>query len=282
MALGGDMWSAYEYLANYLGDSLSDTDMVAAGDGPGSFWNVLYESLYLGATTSKTIDASTDCRCRSTSWLTTLSQWDTRIDQIQWVEDFGKLNLQWRHHYTDREYQKANNDYVVLAVPLPQLRKMRLPKLGTTTSNAIQNVEFGGACKHFENPIFGRQTNTDINGIGTIHYSSYCLNSTGPATILGSYTSGNTVESWSSMPEMEHAHYIVDAMVEIHGEVACEQWTDTLLEERRVQGRRLDQSDLRAAPALHPGVFQTPQQRLGLIDGAKSAVDKWMGRWIDV
>jgi len=69
-------------------------------------------------------------------------------------------------------------------------------------------------------PIFGGcSTTTDIPGIGTICYPSYNLNSTGPASILASYIStGEWGTRWLSATEVEHVRYVLDAMVEIHGE----------------------------------------------------------------
>lgn len=81
--------------------------------------------------------------------------------------------------------------------------------------------------EHYENPIYGScSTNTDIPGIGSICYPSYNINGTGPATMLGSYISGSEWGArWVSVPEAEHVQYVLDAMIEIHGDVAREQYT---------------------------------------------------------
>lgn len=110
------------------------------------------------------------------------------------------------------------------------------PALPSTIRSAIDNMPFTAACKvaleyktrfweHFGAPIFGGQTSTDIPGIGSINYPSYCLNCTGPASLLASYASGDWANTWVGVPEEEHVQYVVDAMAEIHGEVAREQWT---------------------------------------------------------
>lgn len=81
--------------------------------------------------------------------------------------------------------------------------------------------------EHFANPIFGScSTVTDIPGLGSVCYPSYNLNGTGPATLLASYVSGQPRGvDWISVPEDQHVRYVLDAMVEIHGEVAREEYT---------------------------------------------------------
>jgi monoamine oxidase len=105
-------------------------------------------------------------------------------------------------------------------------------------TNAINSVIYGSACKvaleyrsrfweKFDNPIYGScDTTTDIPGIGSVCYPSYNINGTGPASLLASYsvTRPNGVE-WAGVPEEQHVQYVVDAMVEIHGEVAREEYT---------------------------------------------------------
>lgn len=176
------------------------------------------------------------------------------IERIQWLEDRQKVNLQWRANYTIPVFQNATFDYAILSIPPPQLKKLRLPSqychhdaacirqpnikpaLPSTIRSAIDSLPFVAACKvaleyktrfweHFETPIFGGQTSTDIPGIGSINYPSYCLNCSGPASLLASYASQDWADTWVGVPEEEHVHYVVDAMVEIHGEVAREQWT---------------------------------------------------------
>ena len=109
--------------------------------------------------------------------------------------------------------------------------------LGATITNAINRVPLASACKvaleyetrfweHLDNPIFGGLTETDIPGIGWTTYPSYCLNCTGPATLLASYTTDVAWgDIWVSVSEAEHVQYVVDAMAEIHGEVAYDQYT---------------------------------------------------------
>ena len=71
----------------------------------------------------------------------------------------------------------------------------------------------------------GCSTSTDAPGIGTICYPSYCVGCEGPASILASYISGDWGDNWASVPEAEHVQYVVDAMAEIHGSVALDEYT---------------------------------------------------------
>lgn len=104
--------------------------------------------------------------------------------------------------------------------------------------NAINTIPYSSACKvaleyrtrfweHFPSPIIGScSTTTDIPGIGSICYPSYGINGTGPGTLLASYEPGRPYGvDWAGVPEEQHVRYVVDAMVEIHGDVARRGYT---------------------------------------------------------
>ena len=75
-------------------------------------------------------------------------------------------------------------------------------------------------------PIFGScSTTTDIPGIGEICYPSYNLNATGPGVMLASYTSADFGLRFASLTEEAHVQYVLNAMIEIHGDVARDQYT---------------------------------------------------------
>ncbi|RYP77407.1 hypothetical protein DL771_001202 [Monosporascus sp. 5C6A] len=252
---GGDVWSPYAYLANYLGASLNDTDIVTGGFGHSSFWYILFESMNFGATTWKTIDG----------------------------------------------------------------------ELGATITNAINKVPFASGCKvaleyrtrfweHFENPIYGGWSETDIPGVGWITYPSYCLNCTGPASLLASYVvEASWGDIWVSVSEEQHVQYVVDAMAEIHGQVAYDEytgnyrrkcwredefasggWAQPTVGQHQLYipeyfkthkniifvGEQTSYTHSWVASALESGVRGAVQMllELGLVDEAKAAVDKWMGR----
>lgn len=79
----------------------------------------------------------------------------------------------------------------------------------------------------FSNPIYGScSTSTDIPGIGSVCYPSSNINGSGPASLLASYEIGRPYGSeWAGIPEEQHVQYVIDAMVDIHGEVAREEFT---------------------------------------------------------
>lgn len=80
--------------------------------------------------------------------------------------------------------------------------------------------------EHFELPIFGScSTTTDIPGIGEVCYPSYNLNATGPGVMLASYTDADFGLRFASLTEEEHVQYVLNAMIEIHGDVARIQYT---------------------------------------------------------
>ncbi|KAI1204655.1 flavin-containing amine oxidoreductase [Annulohypoxylon truncatum] len=326
--LGGDVWSEFAYMVNYLNATLNDTDVLEGGAS--SFWDTFYEGVYFNATTWKTIDGGLSRLPTSfhplVDKVTTMNR---KIERVEWLGDTKKVKLQWRNKFTDRTFQNATYDYAVFALPFSIVKKMRLPYLPTTISNAIENMPFEAACKvaleyktrfweHYENPIYGGcSTSTDIPGIGSICYPSYCLNCTGPATILASYASGDWGARWVSVPEAEHVQYMVDAMAEIHGEVAREQytgkfnrrcwmmdpyeggsWASPTVGQHQLYlpeyfktynnmifvGEQTSYTHAWIASALESGIRGGVQLllELGLVDEAKATVEKWMARWIEV
>ncbi|KAI1416268.1 flavin-containing amine oxidoreductase [Hypoxylon sp. FL1857] len=326
--LGGDVWSEFAYMVNHLNASLNDTDVLSGGAS--SFWDSLYEGVYFGAATWRTIDGGLSRLPSSFHPLVdNVTSMNRKIERVEWLDDVQRVNLQWRNNYTDTVYQNASYDYTVFALPFSIIKKMRMPYLPPTISHAIQNMPFTAACKvaleyrtrfweHFRNPIFGGcSTTTDIPGIGNICYPSYCLNCSGPATILASYASGDWGARWVSATEAEHVQYMVDAMAEIHGQVAYDEytgkynrrcwmldpyeggsWASPTIGQHQLYlpeyfktysnmifvGEQTSYTHAWIASALESGIRGGVQLllELGLVDEAKATVEKWMARWIDV
>ncbi|KAH9985552.1 flavin-containing amine oxidoreductase [Xylariaceae sp. FL0662B] len=327
--LGGDTWSEFAYMVNYLNATLNDTDILNGGDT--SFWDSLYErSVYFSAATWRTIDGGLSRLPESFHPLVdNVTSMNQKIERVEWLDDTQRVKLQWRDNYTDIVYRNATFDYAVFALPFSIVKKLRLPSLPTTISHAIDKMPLTSACKvaleyrtrfweRFDNPIFGGcSTTTDIPGIGYVCYPSYCLNCSGPAALLASYTSGDWGARWASVPEAEHVRYVVDAMAEIHGAVAYDQYTGNydrrcwlldpyeggswaspsigmhqlyLPEYFRTYnnmifvGEQTSYTHAWIASALESGIRGGVQLllELGLVDEAKATVEKWMARWIDV
>lgn len=158
---------------------------------------------------------------------------------------------------------------------------------------------------------------TDIPGISSICYPSYQINSTGPGVILGSYSSGVDARSLGSLSEIDHVALVQRAMIEVHGEVAEQQWTG--LYDRICWELNEHQAGAWCAPLsgqqdlFLPAYFKTEKHtvfvgehtsythawiwsalesavrgttqlllEMGLVDEAKQVTNEWMARWISV
>ncbi|KAI1762386.1 flavin-containing amine oxidoreductase [Hypoxylon sp. FL1150] len=328
--LGGDTWSEFAYLVNYLNATLNDTDIVTGGDSASSFWDFLYHCVYFSAATWKTIDGGLSRLPASFHPLVdNITTMNRKIERVEWLDDIQRVKLQWKDNYTDKVFQNASYDYAVFALPFSMVKKMRLPSMPPTISNAIDNMPFTAACKvaleyntrfweHYENPIIGGcSTSTDIPGVGSICYPSYNINGTGPATMLASYISGDWGARWVSVSEEEHVRYVVDAMAEIHGQVAYDEytgnynrrcwmldqyeggsWASPTIGQHQLYlpeyfktynnmifvGEQTSYTHAWIASALESGIRGGVQLllELGLVDEAKATAEKWMARWIDV
>ncbi|KAI0123170.1 L-amino-acid oxidase [Xylariales sp. AK1849] len=122
---------------------------------------------------------------------------------------------------------------------------------------------------------------------------------------------------WASVPEDEHVQYVLEAMTEIHGQVAyddhtgkysrrcwfldpneCGSWSSPTIGQHQLYipeyfktynnmifvGEQTSYTHGCIASALESGVRGAVQLllELGLVDEAKFAVDKWTARWINV
>ncbi|KAK2039422.1 flavin-containing amine oxidoreductase [Colletotrichum somersetense] len=327
--LGGDVWSEFGFMVNYLKGSLNSTDALGTY-AASSFWDTLYEGMYFQAASYKTIDGGLSRLPLSfhphVDSITTMNR---KIERIQFDSENSRVNLQWRESFKNQTFETSSYDYALLAVPFSIIRKWRLPSLPLTISNAIQELQYSSACKvalefserfweHYENPIIGGcSTTSDIPAIGSTCYPSYNINGTGPATMLASYISGDWGNRWASVPEEEHVQYVLDAMVEIHGEntrdlytgkynrrcwildpLESASWASPVAGQHQLYipeyfktydnmifiGEHTSYTHAWIASALESGIRGSVQLllELGLVDEAKAAVNKWMARWIDI
>ncbi|KAF6826931.1 l-amino acid oxidase [Colletotrichum plurivorum] len=327
--LGGDVWSEYAFMVNYLKGSLNSTDALGMYSAT-SFWDSLYEGMYFQAATYTTIDGGLSRLPLSfhplVDGVTTMNR---KIERVQFDAESSRVNLQWRDDFKEQTFQNASYDYALVAVPFSIVRKWRLPSLPMTISNAIKELPYTSACKvalefserfweHYANPIVGGcSTTSDIPGIGSTCYPSYNINGTGPATMLASYISGDWGHRWASVSEEEHVQYVLDAMVEIHGEdtralytgkynrrcwvldpLQSGSWVSPVAGQHQLYipeyfktydnmifiGEHTSYTHAWISSALESGVRGSVQLllELGLVDEAKAAVNKWMARWIDI
>jgi monoamine oxidase len=247
--MDGDHWSEFAFMVNYLKGNLNDTDILSSGYFETSFWDDLYEGMYFDATDYKTIDGGLNRLPLSFHpHVDNITTMDRAIKKINWLEDSQKVELEWRDNVSANTtvsgaaskaaWYNETFDYAIMAVPFSIVAGMRLPSMPATITNAISELPYTSACKvalefgtrfweQYENPIYGGCTsNNDIPGVGAVCYPSYNLNGTGPATLLASYISSDQWGNrWASESDEVHAQYILDAMIEMHGEVAAEQYT---------------------------------------------------------
>lgn len=241
-----------------------------------------------------------------------------------------KISVNWREKGNKFSVQTNSSeyDYVVAAVPFSKVRLWNLPPYSSLLSRAINTMNYAQSCKvalhyktrfweHLDEPIIGGCGSTDIPGVGSVCYPAYKINSTGPGVILGSYQSGTLARSVAALSTEDHVALIQRAMIEVHGEIATEQWTGNF--DRQCWETDEHQAGAWAAPLVGqqelyiPAYFQTEFKTvfigehtsythawifsalesavrgtaqllldMGLVDEAKTVTKAWMGRWIEI
>ncbi|KAM0282404.1 hypothetical protein ACHAQH_003085 [Verticillium albo-atrum] len=327
--LGGDTWSEFAFIVNHLGGSLSDASAIGRTSYE-SFWASVYNSFYFIYGTWKTIDGGLSRLPRAFHPLVDdVTVMDRRIERVSYEPNSNRVELQWRENQTSQPLQSATYDYAIISAPFTVVRSWRLPPLNPVLTSAINGMKYYGACKvalefserfweQYTNPIAGScSTSTDIPTVGNICYPSYNLNSTGPASILASYVSGDVGASWLGRTEAEHVQFVLDATVEIHGEdvrdlytgnfnrrcwqldpLAVGAWGSPTVGQHQLWipeyhkthsnlifvGEHTSITHAWVSSALESGIRGGVQLllELGLVDEARETVDKWMARWIDV
>jgi monoamine oxidase len=320
-------WSEYAYLKYALNVSSDLADYMAGSTSNSPIWE--YDTAYFGATTWRTIDKGLESLPRAFLPLVqsrlTLGR---KITGLKHNNSTGKVTLEWRQDPFAMKPQTEEFDYAVVAVPFSKVRLWNLPKYSSLLSRAINTMNYQQSCKialHYKTrfweklspPIIGGCGSVDIPGIGSVCYPAYKINSSLPGVILASYSSGTMARSLAALSTADHVAYTQRAMVEVHGEIANEQFTGAY--DRQCWEVDEHQAGAWAAPlvgqqdlylpayyktefksifigehtsythawifsALDSAVRGTTQLLLdmGLVDEAKQVVDTWMGRWINV
>jgi monoamine oxidase len=228
-------WSETAYLRYALNMSSDLVDYMAGSLNNGPIWE--YDTVYFGATTWRTIDKGLESLPRAFLPLVqsrlTLGR---KITGLKYNSGTGKVALQWRQDPFAMQPQSEEYDYAVVAVPFSKVRLWSLPKYSSLLSRAISTMNYQQSCKvalHYKTrfweklspPIIGGCGSVDIPGIGSVCYPAYKINSTLPGVILASYSSGTPARSLAALSTNDHVAYVQRAMVEVHGEVANEQFT---------------------------------------------------------
>jgi len=319
-------WSEAAYIKYALNASDDVVDYIT-GNADAPIWE--YDTVYFKATDWRTIDKGLESLPRAfyphVQDRLTLGR---KVTGLKHDESTGKIAVQWRQDPFAMEPESEEYDYAVVAVPFSKVRLWDLPQYSSLLSRAISEMNYQQSCKvslhyktrfweHLPEPIIGGCGSVDIAGIGSVCYPAYKVNSTGPGVILGSYISGTLARSVGALSEEDHVALVQRAMVEIHGDVASEQWTGAY--ERQCWETDEHQAGAWASPfvgqqdlflpayyktefqtifigehtsythawifsALDSAVRGTSQLLLdmGLVDEAKQIVDTWMGRWISI
>jgi hypothetical protein len=228
-------WSEYAYLKYKLNVSDDLADYMAGSTSNSPIWE--YDTAYFGATTWRTIDKGLESLPRAFMPLVqdrlTLGR---KITGLKYNNSTGKVAIEWRDDPYAMKPQSEVYDYAVVAVPFSKVRLWSLPKYSSLLSRAINTMNYQQSCKvalHYKTrfweklspPIIGGCGSTDIPGIGSVCYPAYKINSSLPGVILGSYSSGTPARSLAALSTEDHVALVQRAMVEVHGDIAAEQFT---------------------------------------------------------
>ena len=227
-------FSEAAYLRYALNQSADVVDFLT-GNGDSPIWE--YDTVYFGATTWRTIDKGLESLPRAfyphVQDRLTLGR---KVTGLKHDDNTGKVSVEWRQDPLAMEPESEEYDYAVVAVPFSKVRLWSLPDYSSLLSRAISTMNYEQSCKvslHYKTrfweklspPIIGGCGSTDIPGIGSVCYPAYKINSTGPGVILASYASGTIARSLAALSTADHVAMVQRAMVEVHGEIATEQWT---------------------------------------------------------
>lgn len=229
-------WSEAAYLRYELGLDANTVDY-AAGAGLSPMWGSWYDSVYFSATNWTTIDKGLDSLPRAFYPLVkdklTLNR---TVEGLTYNNDTGKIAVNWREDPFTMEPLSEEYDYAVVSVPFSKVRLWKTPQYSSLLTRAIQTMNYQQSCKvalHYKTrfwekqdpPIIGGCGATDIYGIGSVCYPAYEINSTWPGVILASYASGVPARSVASMSDEDHVALVYRAMIEVHGQVAADEYT---------------------------------------------------------
>lgn len=319
-------WSEAAYFRYALGADDNVTDYVA-GSGNSPLWE--YDAVYFAANKWVTIDQGLSRLPKAfMPHIDGKVTFGRKVEGLTFNNESQTISVNWRDSPLEMTPQSEEYDYAIVAVPFTKVRLWRTPVYSSSLTRAINTMNYQQSCKialhyetrfweHLDPPIIGGCGSTDIPGVGSVCYPSYAINSSGPGVILGSYSSGTPARSVAALSEADHVALIQRAMVEVHGQVAADQYTG--IYNRQCWEVDEHQAGAWAAPfvgqqdlylpayyqtewntifigehtsythawvfsALDSAVRGTTQLLLdmGLVDEAKQIVNTWMGRWISV
>ncbi|KAE8374393.1 hypothetical protein BDV26DRAFT_284329 [Aspergillus bertholletiae] len=217
-------WPEAGYLRYALGYNDNITDYVAGSDD-----SLIWDSLYEGG-----LESLPRAFWPHVANRTTLNR---KIEGLSFNETSGKIAVNRREDVMQLDSEREEYDYAVVSAPFSKVRLWDMPQYSSLLSRAISTMNYAQSCKislHFkkrfweyqDQPIFGGCGSVDLPGIGSVCYPSFNINATGPGVVLASYISGTPARSIAALSTEDHVALVLRSMVQIHGNIATEQYTD--------------------------------------------------------
>ncbi|KAK5073828.1 hypothetical protein LTR51_004411 [Lithohypha guttulata] len=319
-------YSEASYLRYALSLDHNLTDFIA-GAANSPIWE--YDTVYFSADRWRTIDQGLSrLPAAFGPHIEGKITYGRKVEGLTFNNDTQRMAVNWRDDPLAMIPETQEYDYAIVAVPFTKVRLWRTPVYSSSLSRAIQTMNYQQSCKialhyetrfweHLDPPIIGGCGSTDIPGIGSVCYPPYAVNSTGPGVLLASYQSGTGARSVAALSDEDHVGLVQRAMVEVHGQVAADQYTG--IYDRQCWELDEHQAGAWAAPFLGqqdlylPAYYQTEWKTIfvgehtsythawifsaldsavrgttqllldmGLVDEAKEIVNTWMARWISI
>jgi monoamine oxidase len=319
-------WSEAGYLQYAKGYNYSIVDKVTDSYNF-DIWQSFYYEVYHASTELRTIDKGVESLPRAfTPHIEGKITLNHTVEGLIYNETNDKIAIAWRKDPLQMIPETIEYDHAVVTVPFTKVRLWDLPRFSSVLNRAISTLNYAPACKialnyktrfweHLEAPIFGGCGSVDVPGIGDICYPSYNTNGTGSGVVLASYIFDAPARSIAALSDEEHVALAQRTMVEVHGEIAAEQftghyerkcwetdrhqagaWADPVVGQQKEYLPAYYQTEFKTifvgehTSYTHAWVFSALDSTvrgtaqllldLGLVDEAKEIVQTWMGRWI--
>ncbi|KAI9245853.1 flavin-containing amine oxidoreductase-domain containing protein [Phascolomyces articulosus] len=249
----GDQWSERDWLYREMNASTSAVDFAIQLKERMDIWDAMCSAFFTAETNAFQAIYGGMSRLPEALLLALgdkkIIKYNTLISKIEYIDHEGKkdndtgtttmektISIQWKNRPFDRTFNSKEFDNVIISAPFAVVRSWHLPQeLPYTIKSAIRYLKDVTACKvllEFESrfwehdqdhPIFGGCSNTDLPTTD-ICYPSNDLGSEGPAVMIASYVRDDLLHL-GALSDEEHVARILEDVVELHGDIAYEQYT---------------------------------------------------------
>ncbi|RAL09382.1 flavin monoamine oxidase family protein [Aspergillus homomorphus CBS 101889] len=237
LSAGSPHWSEGAYLRQLLNPRDPMINYIAdREDTP--IWESLYWNKYFAASAWQSLDKGFESLPRAfaphVADKITLGR---RISGLSYNESADKVSLLWRNDPNDWDPAAEQYDYAVVAAPFSMLRAWNLPEYSELLDKAIHDLHFTQSCKvalHYRTRFWERGDKAQYRGcarvsdypsVGDVCYPPYQVNSSGPAVVMASFTTGNMARTIAALGETNAVALAQRGMVHAHGKVANEEFT---------------------------------------------------------